>query len=136
MVCMYLVSDAESTFEITRTLNFILFVLAVLLGVAIALAGVISFRKASTTVNPLKPETASSLVTSGIFQYTRNPMYLGMAVAILGFAILLGSWVSLLGVVAFMLFIDRFQIKPEEAALTECFGGQFTQYKTNVRRWL
>lgn len=136
MVGMYLVSDAEFTFEITRTLNFKLFVLAVLLGVAIALAGVISFRQASTTVNPLKPETASCLVTSGIFQYTRNPMYLGMAVAILGFAILLGSCLSLLGVVAFMLFIDRFQIKPEEAALTECFSEQFTQYKTNVRRWL
>ena len=61
MMGMYLVSDAEFTFEITRTLSFKLFVLAVLLGVAIALAGVISFRKASTTVNPLKPETASSL---------------------------------------------------------------------------
>ncbi|MGB0860966.1 MAG: hypothetical protein ACPGSJ_13380 [Pseudoalteromonas spongiae] len=61
MLGMYLVSDAEFTFEIIRTLNFKLFVLAVLLGVAIALAGVISFRKASTTVNPLKPETASSL---------------------------------------------------------------------------
>lgn len=136
MVGMYLVSDAEFTFEITRTLNFKLFVLAVLLGVAIALAGVISFRKASTTVNPLKPETASSLITSGIFQYTRNPMYLGMSVAILGFAILLGSWLSLLGDVAFVLFIERFQIKPEEAALTQCFGEQFAQYKTHVRRWL
>lgn len=60
MVGMYLVSDAELTFEIIRTLNFKLFVLAVLLGIAIALAGVISFRKASTTVNPLKPETASA----------------------------------------------------------------------------
>lgn len=84
MLGMYLVSDAEFTFEIIRTLNFKLFVLAVLLGVAI----------------------------------------------------LLGSWLSLLGVVAFMLFIERFQIKPEEAALTECFGEQFTRYKTNVRRWL
>ncbi|MDE3272826.1 methyltransferase family protein [Pseudoalteromonas sp. G4] len=136
MLGMYLVSDAEFTFEIIRTLNFKLFVIAVLLGVAIALAGVISFRKASTTVNPLKPETATCLVTSGIFQYTRNPMYLGMAVAILGFAILLGSWLSLLGVLVFVLFIERFQIKPEEAALTECFGDQFTRYKTNVRRWL
>lgn len=63
-------------------------------------------------------------------------MYLGMALAILGFAILLGSWLSLLGVAAFMLFIECFQIKPEEAALTECFGEQFTQYKTSVRRWL
>ncbi|WP_105170916.1 methyltransferase family protein [Pseudoalteromonas sp. T1lg24] len=77
-----------------------------------------------------------ALITSGIFQYTRNPMYLGMALAILGFAILLGSWLSLLGVVAFMLFIECFQIKPEEAALTECFGEQFIQYKKHVRRWL
>lgn len=136
MLCMYLVSDAEFTFEVIRTLNFKLFVLAVLLGVAIALAGVTSFRKASTTVNPLKPETATCLVTSGIFQYTRNPMYLGMAVVILGWAVLLSSWLSLLGVAAFMLFIERFQIKPEEAALIECFGEQFTQYKKNVRRWL
>lgn len=136
MLGMYLISGIEFTSQIVATVNFKIFVFAVIIGVAVALAGVISFKKARTTVNPLKPGTASSLVTSGIFQYTRNPMYLGMVIAIFGFAVLLSSWLSLLGVVAFVLFIQYFQIKPEEVALTECFGEQFTQYKTRVRPWL
>jgi len=111
--------------------------LAVLLaGVFICLAGVASFRHASTTVNPLQPETASALVSSGIYRYTRNPMYLGFATVLLAWSILLASPVSVLGVLGFVLFMNRFQIRSEERALANLFGNDFEQYCRTVRRWL
>lgn len=109
--------------------------LVVLAGVAICLAGVASFRRARTTVNPLKPESASSLVVAGIYRHTRNPMYLGFAIILLGWCVLLGSVPALLGVAAFVLYIGRFQIRPEERALRELFGSEFDAFCERVRRW-
>ena len=100
------------------------------------IAGVVSFRKAKTTVNPLKPEEATSLVNSGIFRFTRNPMYVGFALVLLAWAIYLSSPLSLVGVLGFILYIDRLQIEPEERALNELFGSEFESYRSNVRRWL
>ena len=106
------------------------------LGVGIALSGVLSFRRARTTVNPLKPESSSALVTSGIYRLTRNPMYLGMAVVLLGWAAWLGSPWMLLGVATFAAYITRFQIVPEERALMRLFGAAFATYRARVRRWI
>ena len=105
-------------------------------GFAVMLAGVISFRRAKTTVNPLKPETATALVTSGVYRYTRNPMYLGMLTVLLAWAVYLSAPASLLAVVVFWLYIDRLQIRPEEEALVRLFGSTFTDYMSRVRRWL
>jgi len=105
-------------------------------GLAVMLAGVISFRRAKTTVNPLKPETATALVTSGVYRYTRNPMYLGMLTVLLAWAVYLSAPASLLAVVVFWLYIDRLQIRPEEKALVRLFGSTFTDYMSRVRRWL
>jgi protein-S-isoprenylcysteine O-methyltransferase Ste14 len=105
-------------------------------GVATAISGVVSFRRAKTTVNPLQPEKASSLVSSGMFQYTRNPMYLGMATALLGWAAYLASWPALLGVPLFVLYINRFQIVPEERVMASLFGADYAAYKEKVRRWI
>ncbi|PKM29184.1 MAG: protein-S-isoprenylcysteine methyltransferase [Gammaproteobacteria bacterium HGW-Gammaproteobacteria-11] len=107
-----------------------------LAGMGICLAGVLSFRNARTTVNPLKPDTASTLVSSGIYRYTRNPMYLGFATALIAWSIFLAWPVSLLGVLGFVVYMNRFQIGPEERALTRLFGAHFTQYCSQVRRWL
>jgi protein-S-isoprenylcysteine O-methyltransferase Ste14 len=107
-----------------------------LAGVAIALSGVISFRRAQTTVNPLKPETSTSLVSTGIYRITRNPMYLGMLAVLLAWAAHLPSVLALLGPVAFSLYITRFQIIPEERALHSLFGAAFVEYTHKVRRWL
>ena len=108
----------------------------VVAGVGIAIAGVVSFRRAKTTVNPLQPEKASSLVSSGLFQVTRNPMYLGMATALLGWAAYLASWPALLGVALFVLYINRFQIAPEERVMASLFGADYAAYKEKVRRWI
>lgn len=105
-------------------------------GLGTALAGVISFRRARTTVNPMKPEMASSLVTTGIFQFTRNPMYVGLVFVLVAWGISLSSAWALIGPFAFVAYISRFQIAPEERALSVMFGASYAAYKAKVRRWL
>ena len=107
-----------------------------LVGALIALAGVISFRRARTTVNPTKPAKASSLVVSGIYQFTRNPMYLGFAVILLGLAVFFSNALAVALVPCFVLYLDRFQIRAEERALASLFPDEFPAYKARVRRWL
>ena len=106
------------------------------LGIIAAIAGVISFRQARTTVNPLKPEFTSALVTSGMCRLSRNPMYLGMALALCAWASYLASLCSVLGIIGFMLYMQRFQIAPEERALEVIFGQTFIDYKKRVRPWI
>jgi len=105
-------------------------------GVAIALAGVVSFRRARTTVNPLKPETTAALVASGVYSFTRNPMYLGMLSVLFAWAVFLASPWALAGPVLFALYITRFQILPEERVLSRLFAEHFAAYRKRVRRWL
>lgn len=95
-----------------------------------------SFRKARTTVNPIRIDQASSLVTGGVYRRTRNPMYLGMALVLCGWATWLGGIAVWLGPVALLLWLDRFQIRPEERALSALFGAEYDAYRTRTRRWL
>ncbi|WP_044874415.1 isoprenylcysteine carboxylmethyltransferase family protein [Pseudomonas sp. LFM046] len=111
-------------------------VVVLLAGIAVCVAGILSFRHARTTVNPFQPETATALVSSGIYNHTRNPMYLGFATALVAWSIYLASPIALLGVVGFVLYINRFQIGPEERALEGLFGQSFNDYRARVRRWL
>jgi protein-S-isoprenylcysteine O-methyltransferase Ste14 len=106
------------------------------LGVVIAMLGSMSFRRAGTTVNPLKPDAASMLVTTGVYRYTRNPMYVGVAMVLLGWTIYLAAPLAIVGPIAFVGYITRFQIIPEERALSIKFAGQFAAYQSRVRRWL
>ena len=102
----------------------------------IAALGGIAFRRAGTTVNPLHPENASDLVVGGIYRLTRNPMYLGMLLMLVGWAIWLGNVVPWLLLPGFVAYMNRFQIIPEERALTSMFGKEFALYRARVRRWL
>jgi protein-S-isoprenylcysteine O-methyltransferase Ste14 len=106
------------------------------LGVVIGGAGLIALRRARTTHNPLRPEAASSLVTTGLYRWTRNPMYLGALPLLVGWAVYLQHPGALLVVPLVMLYLTRFQIVPEERALSAKFGGQFDAYRGRVRRWL
>lgn len=110
--------------------------LLVVAGLAFDLAGLLAFRRLRTTVNPLRPDKTSALVTRGVYRITRNPMYLGMALWLLGWAVWLGALGAFLGPVAFVAWITRFQIQPEERVLAERFGPAFTDYRRRVRRWL
>jgi len=106
------------------------------IGSFFGLAGIVSFYLAKTTVNPEKPEKASTLVTSGIYKLTRNPMYVGLVCFLIAWAAWLGSLYSLVFIVVFVLYMNRFQITPEERALTKLFGQDYQDYCQKVRRWL
>jgi protein-S-isoprenylcysteine O-methyltransferase Ste14 len=105
-------------------------------GVSVCVAGVLEFRRARTTVNPMRTGAASALVTGGIYRFTRNPMYLGFALVLFGWALYLAHPVALLGVPACVLWIDLMQIPHEERALATLFGEKFARYCARVRRWL
>jgi protein-S-isoprenylcysteine O-methyltransferase Ste14 len=112
-------------------------ILFLVIGFVIILSATKEFKKSNTTVNPMKPETSTSLVTSGIFKYTRNPMYLGLS------SILLAScfyFSSLLGIIVyvpfFILYITVFQIIPEEEVMKSLFDDEYLDYCSKVRRWI
>jgi len=101
-----------------------------------ALAAIVSFFKAKTTVNPHRPKATSAMVTSGVYQVSRNPMYLGVLLVLSGWAIWLSNLLAIALLAAFVAYISRFQILPEERILHAKFGSEFTAYKASVRRWL
>jgi protein-S-isoprenylcysteine O-methyltransferase Ste14 len=111
-------------------------VVLVCLGLGISIAGIVALRRAKTTVNPVKAGLASSLVIQGAYRYTRNPMYVGLLLTLLAWAVFLANALAILWVVVYVLYITRFQIIPEERVLTSLFGAQFEAYKGRVRRWL
>jgi protein-S-isoprenylcysteine O-methyltransferase Ste14 len=108
----------------------------VALGAAVAIAGVVGFRAQRTTVNPTRPAAATSLVQGGVYRWTRNPMYLGLALGLAGAAVGLSNLGAMVLLPAFVTWIDRLQIVPEERALLANFGAAFTDYAARVRRWL
>ncbi len=105
-------------------------------GACFDVAGLLAFRKARTTVNPMTPDKATAVVSTGVYRVTRNPMYLGLVLMLLALALYLASPWALLGPLAFGAFITRFQIRPEERALAARFGAAYTAYCARVRRWL
>ena len=108
----------------------------VLLGFFITFSSARNFKKKETTVNPIKPEEASQLVTDGFFKITRNPMYLGMLLFLLGLSIYNGLIVGLVFLPLFVGYITFFQIIPEESAMIEIFGEDYKAYMKKVRRWI
>ncbi|MBK6568507.1 MAG: isoprenylcysteine carboxylmethyltransferase family protein [Burkholderiales bacterium] len=111
-------------------------VLLVLIGLALDISGLMSFRKAKTTFNPLAPGRSKSIVQNGPYQFTRNPMYLGMFFNLLGLCVYFENPLTLVAVVVFVAYITRFQIIPEERILLAKFGDSYAQYTRSVRRWL
>ena len=114
----------------------VLAALLLLAGMIAPLLGAWRFRKASTTVDPMHPDRTASLVTKGIYGRTRNPMYLGFLLLLLAWGLRLGSLPALLLITGFVLYMNRFQILPEERALERKFGDRFRAYKSRVRRWI
>lgn len=104
-------------------------------GIVVAGLGEVAFHRAKTTTNPLKPQAASSIVTSGVYRFTRNPMYAGVAAVLLGWASYLAVLWAFLGPIVFIAFITRFQIIPEERELKSKFGPDYAEYQQRVGRW-
>jgi protein-S-isoprenylcysteine O-methyltransferase Ste14 len=119
--------------DLARVLSAIVLVC---IGLSVSIAGMLAFRRAKTTVNPVKASLASSLVVQGVYRYTRNPMYVGLLLALLAWAVFLANPFAVLWVVVFVLYITRFQIIPEEHVLASLFGAEYEAYKGKVRRWI
>ena len=137
ILLIFLSKDYILIFYLHPHLQNTLSILFLIIGFLIILSATKEFKKSNTTVNPMKPETSTSLVTSGIFKYTRNPMYLGLS------SILLAScfyFSSLLGIIVyvpfFILYITVFQIIPEEEVMKSLFNDEYLDYCSNVRRWI
>jgi protein-S-isoprenylcysteine O-methyltransferase Ste14 len=105
-------------------------------GLAFDLLGLAAFWRARTTINPLRPDKATALVTGGIYQVTRNPMYVGLAFLLTAWAVHLEAAWPLLGPPLFVVYLTRFQIVPEERVLRMLFGERYAAYAARVRRWL
>jgi protein-S-isoprenylcysteine O-methyltransferase Ste14 len=105
-------------------------------GVFICLAGVVAFRRSRTTVDPTSPETSSTLVVSGLYRQSRNPMYVGFLSVLAAWACHLSNPLAFVALPVFVGYLNRFQIAPEEQALRAKFGGAYAEYEKTVRRWL
>ena len=104
-------------------------------GVLIITLSIRLFKKGNTTVNPFKLDETSSLITEGVYRFTRNPMYLGLLLIVISTLMFFGAWFGLIVVCFFIWYINTYQIQPEEEALQKLFGDQFTEYSKKVRRW-
>jgi len=116
--------------------NLSLFKILALLGFGCIIAGSKEFFSYKTTTSPIDLDNATHLVTSGIYKYSRNPMYIGLALNLCGWAALIGSFLALIGVPIFIWSITKYQITLEESSLERQFGKSFLNYQTNVPRWL
>lgn len=94
------------------------------------------FFQRKTTVNPLAPNKTTALATNGVYRFTRNPMYLSLALYLLAGTLWLGNPLGIMVIWCFVTLITRFQIIPEERILTEKFGQDYLAYQARVRRWL
>lgn len=136
LVLIYLIAGFFPELTLTFSGHVAMAWIFALSGVGVIIAGVWQFKKACTTVDPTQPDKASCLVDTGIFNLTRNPMYLGMtfiALAAVFYVMNLGSLIFMFGL---PLYLYWFQIKPEEQAMAKLFPAQWPEYQQSVRRWL
>lgn len=115
---------------------YFLSALLIVLGGVVGILGITSFQRAKTTLNPMNPGASSSLVTTGIYSLTRNPMYVGLLLVLLGWAVFLAAPFSLIFVLGFTLYLTRYQIIPEERTMKQLFERDYDDYQHKVRRWL
>ncbi|MEI2794906.1 isoprenylcysteine carboxylmethyltransferase family protein [Pseudoxanthomonas sp. F11] len=105
------------------------------LGLLFNLSPKLAFGRAGTTVNPLRPAASRVLVITGLYRLSRNPMYLGHALLLVAWACWLQHPASLIGAPLHMAYVTRYQILPEEHALSASFGTAYEAYPARVRRW-
>ena len=104
------------------------------IGMIVVIVPARAFETHATTIRPF--EESNALLTDGLYRLTRNPMYLGMVVVLIGIAILLGTAASFLPIPVFIVLIQKRFIVQEEAMLTEKFGDRYVAYCNSVRRWI
>lgn len=133
---IYLLNRQLDQFEFDFPYRNVLALCILFLALAIDVLALLEFRKLKTTINPMNPDNTSSLVDSGIYRYSRNPMYLGLLCMLIAWCLYLGNFAGFVILPVFIWYITVFQIIPEEFTLQENFKEEFTQYKQCVRRWI
>ena len=133
----FLVINSKSIFpKIEVGLGGVFGSFMIIIGIVIILLAIIQFKKYKTSITPLNPSNATKLIVYGIYKFSRNPMYLGLLLILSGISIIQNPIGGLLFVPAFILYINHFQIIPEESAMLDLFKDDFLKYKENVRRWI
>ena len=133
---MWIISIYADNFRFIFKFNNELALFCLIIGGTIIVFGIVAFRKAETTVTPLHPDKASSLVTRGIYQYTRNPMYFGLLLILFSIGFYLQNLASMFVLPIYVWFLSKYQIIPEEEALNKLFGQDYINYQDRVRRWI
>jgi protein-S-isoprenylcysteine O-methyltransferase Ste14 len=133
---MWLVTSLVASIEVPLGARVAVALLFASIGLVFGVSAMVSFSREKTTMNPTKPAASSSLVITGPFRFTRNPMYLSLLLYLLAWAVYLSNFVAVLFLPVFVLYINQFQIKPEERVLFSLFGPEYAAYKERVRRWL
>jgi len=133
---MWLVTSLVASIEVPLGARVAVALLFASIGLVFGVSAMVSFSREKTTMNPTKPAASSSLVITGPFRFTRNPMYLSLLLYLLAWAVYLSNFVAVLFLPVFVLYINQFQIKPEERVLFSLFGPEYASYKERVRRWL
>tara|TARA_B100000686_G_scaffold136355_1_gene143623 strand:- start:756 stop:1202 length:447 start_codon:yes stop_codon:yes gene_type:complete len=137
MLCVLIIFLSKSifpSFVFSYKLQLGIFVSTI--GFLLLIVSIKSFIDNKTTINPLNLKKSTYLVTSGVFRFSRNPMYLGMLLFLLGAAIILNIIGGLIISILFIFYMNFFQIIPEEKALQNLFGKNYRNYRKTVRRWI
>ena len=133
----FLINYTRNIFPKIEIKNEIIFgSFMIISGLIIILSAIILFKKYQTTITPLNPSNATKLITDGIYKFSRNPMYLGLLLVLVGISIILNLTGGFFFILLFILYINLFQILPEENAMLDLFKDEFLEYKKNVRRWI
>ena len=133
----FLINYTKDIFPKIEIRNEIIFgSFMIIIGLIIILSAIILFKKYQTTITPLNPSNATKLITNGIYKFSRNPMYLGLLLVLVGISIILNLTGGFFFILLFILYINLFQIIPEENAMVDLFKDEFLEYKKNVRRWI
>ena len=136
IVFLFVIFFTKDLFRFSVTLPSSLGLIIIFAGLVIIFIAARQFKAANTTINPIKPENASVLVKKGIFSYSRNPMYLGMLLIIIGFSIIHNLMAVLVIMPLWVIYITNFQIIPEEEAMEILFKEDFLNYCKKTRRWI
>ena len=133
----FLINYTKNIFPKIEIKNKIIFGSSIIIsGLIIILSAIILFKKYQTTISPLNPFNATKLMTDGIYKFSRNPMYLGLLLTLVGISTILNPIGGFFLIPLFVLYLNLFQIIPEENAMADLFKDEFLDYKKNVRRWI
>ena len=133
----FLINYTKNIFPKIEIKNEIIFgSFMIISGLIAILSAITTFKKYHTTITPLNPANTTKLITDGIYKFSRNPMYLGLLLVLLGISIILNLIGGFFLIPLFILYLNLFQIIPEENAMVDLFKDEFLEYKKNVRRWI